>query len=164
MIRYVDPSLPLSQRELIIHCSRYQTPAIIKYRSWKARKGPYRCRSCAMKKAGRKISKGMKRHWDEISSQGEFLTARKPHSEETRQKISESMKAHFKDPSNKVLRSIASKRNADAKSNAISEAMREKWKDPAYRQAVTEGNCKNADDLWGFKVSLKKQLRKASGS
>ncbi len=163
-MQFVDPSLPPSQRELMVHCSLCQVPAIIKYRTWKARKRPYRCRSCAMKKARHKVSRGMKRHWRErISSEGQFLPRRNPLSQETKDKISAAMQAHYEDPSNRVIRSISARKDAKKKARKISKAMRQKWLDPEYRRKVTEGNQRNADELWGFKVSLRKRLKQAGG-
>ena len=163
-MEFVDPSLPASQREVVIHCSRCQAPAIIKYRTWKARKRPYLCRSCAMQKARHKVSKGMKRHWQEVSSQDGFPPRRNSPSQETRNKISQSMKEHWQDPANRMSRSISAHQNREKWNANIGEGMRKKWQDPEYRRKVTEGNRKNADELWGFKVSLKKRLKQIPGN
>lgn len=79
---------------------------------------------------------------------------------EKNSKISKSMKLYFSNKVNKESHFINLPKVMQNKKKKISKAMKEKWKDDAYRNKVVESQKKNADELWGFKMDLRRKLNK----
>lgn len=79
---------------------------------------------------------------------------------EKNSRISQSMKSYFSNSVNKESHFINLSKVMQGKKKKISRAMKEKWKDESYRNKVVESQKKNADELWGFKMDLRRKLNK----
>lgn len=160
-MEYISQEGPKDNWVLIEHCIDCKLPIEIKYKSFRLRKTEPKCHSCRSKKGSNAKSLKMKQLWQDKNYKKNVKTGLiKINKEEKNKKISQSMKEYFSNPVNKQMHFFNLDKIMQEKKKKISKAMKEKWKDDAYRNKVVESQKKNADELWGFKMDLRRKLNK----
>lgn len=143
------------------HCVDCKLPIAVKYKSYKSRKTEPRCHSCRSAKGAASKSAKMKQLWKtDAYKQNVSNGLININKNEKNRKISNSMKKHFSNNANKQGHFLNLEKAMQDKRKKISNAMKEKWKDENYRKKVIESQKKNANELWGFKMDLRRKLNK----
>lgn len=160
-LHFISQDGPKDSWTLMSHCVDCQLPMAIKYKSYRLRKSQSRCHACRAVKSAELKSSKMKELWkNDIYKSNVCKGLINVNKSEKNSRISQSMKSYFSNSVNKESHFINLPKVMQGKKKKISRAMKEKWKDESYRNKVVESQKKNADELWGFKMDLRRKLNK----